>query len=222
MVAGSVQLYDELVSYYVSETGVPFLSVDYRLAPEAKGKSLAEDVFAALSWLVKHASELHVDPARIALMGDSGGGGPTAAAAILARERDLHLARQILIYPMLDDRNVQPGLLPPEVLTWSYENNFTGWNALLDSRIGGADVAPIEAPARLTDFTGLAPAYLEVGDLDIFRDEVLRYSVGLAKAGVPVELHVHPGAPHGFERFAPGSRLAHQAMADRARVVKAL
>jgi acetyl esterase/lipase len=220
MIAGSVELYDSLVSWYAAETGVPFLSVEGRLAPEATGPTtLAEDAFSGLTWLVDHAAQLGVDPDRIALMGDSGGGGPTAGAAILARDRGVPLAKQILVYPMLDDRNTTPGPIPPELLTWSYDNNYTGWYTLLGEAIGTAAVSPVAAPGRLADFTALAPAYIEVGDLDIFRDESLAYAAGLGRAGVPLELHLHPGAPHGFERFVPDSDVARQAMADRARAV---
>ncbi|MGH9020012.1 MAG: alpha/beta hydrolase [Acidimicrobiales bacterium] len=220
MIGGSVDLYDDVVSWYVAETGVPFLSVELRLAPEATSAvSMAEDVFSGLSWLIDHALELGVDPRHIAVMGDSGGGGPTAGAAILARDRGVTLARQILIYPMLDDRNTVPGPIPPGLLTWNYDNNFTGWYTLLGDTIGTEHVSPASSPARLVDFSGLAPAYVEVGDLDIFRDESIAYAASLAKAGVPVELHVHPGAPHGFERFVPNSQVARRAMCDRARAV---
>jgi acetyl esterase/lipase len=220
MIGGSVDLYDEVVSWYVSETGVPFLSVELRLAPEATtSTTLAEDVFSGLTWLVSHATDLGVEPARIAVMGDSGGGGPTAGAAILARDRGVHLAKQILIYPMLDDCNTTPGPIPPGFLTWGYDNNYTGWFTLLGDEIGGDKVSPIAAPGRLDEFTGLASAYIEVGDLDIFRDESIAYAGGLASAGVPIELHVHPGAPHGFERFVPSAGVARRAMSDRARVV---
>ena len=127
-----------------------------------------------------------------------------------------------LVYPMLDDRNTTPGTIPAGVLTWTYDNNYTGWHALLGDDIGGDRVSPVAAPGRLADFTRLAPAYIEVGDLDIFRDEGIAYAAGLANAGVPVELHVHPGAPHGFKRFAPDAGVARRAMADRARAVAAI
>ena len=106
MVLGTLDLYDELMSWYVDRTSVPFLSVGYRRAPdEGTGTTLSQDVFAGLTWLLAAASELGVDPARVAVMGDSGGGAPAAGAAILARDRGIALARQILVYPMLDDRN---------------------------------------------------------------------------------------------------------------------
>ena len=203
-------------------TGVPFLAVKYRLAPEVTGTTLAQDTFAGVTWLIEHARALGVDPDRVAVMGDSGGGCPAAGAAIIARDRRLAVARQILIYPMLDDRNILPGVLPEAWLTWTYDNNFTAWSAVLGEDLGKETVSPHAVPARLRDFCGLAPAYIEVGDLDIFRDEDLAYAQRLAQAGVPVEVHVHPGAPHGFERIAPNAKVAQRALQDRARVVASL
>jgi acetyl esterase/lipase len=223
MVMGTLDLYDEVVSWYVERTGVPFLSVDYRRAPdEGTGASLAEDVYAALTWLISHAGELGVDPARVAVMGDSGGGAPAAGAAVLARDRGVDLARQILVYPMLDDRNQAPDPARTPYLTWTYDDNHTAWEAVLGAAFGTDDVSPIAAPARLTDFTGIAAAYIDVGDLDIFRDEAIAYAQQLAMAGVAIELHVHPGVPHGWERFAPDSESAKRAMTDRARAVSSL
>lgn len=222
MMLGSLDLYDFVVSEYVSKSGVPFLAVDYRLAPESKGTMLTEDVFAGISWLLAHASELEVDNNRIAIMGDSGGGAPTAGAAIMARDHEIHLAKQILIYPMLDDRNLTPDKLLVPFLTWTYDNNFTAWNAVLGSELGTEIISPIIAPARLKDFAGLAPAYIEVGELDIFRDEDIAYAFKLIKAGIPVELHVHPVAPHGYDRIASNSKLTGRAMNDRIRVIKSI
>jgi acetyl esterase/lipase len=219
MLGGSVGFYDQVVSWYAAQSGVPFLSVGLRLAPEATSPtSMTEDVFSGLTWLAGHATELGADPSRIAVMGDSGGG-PAAGAAILARGRGVPVAKQILIYPMLDDRNTTPGPLPAELLTWSYDSNYTGWVTLLGDALGQDDVPPVASPARLTSFDGLPSAYIEVGDLDIFRDESIAYALGLASAGVPIELHVHPGAPHGFERFVPDAGVARRAMADRVRAV---
>jgi acetyl esterase/lipase len=222
MIMGSLDLYDEVIGWYVDQTGVPFVSVGYRRAPEATGTMLAEDVFAALTWLAGHAAGLGADPARIAVMGDSGGGGLAAGAAILARDRGVALAQQILVYPMLDDRNQTPDPALAPYLTWTHDDNFTAWSAVLGEDLGTPAVSPIAAPARLADHRGLAPAYLDVGDLDIFRNEDLSYGRSLALAGVPVEFHLHPGAPHGWERFAPYAGSARRALADRARVIAAL
>jgi acetyl esterase/lipase len=223
MVLGTLDLYDEVISWYVDQTGVPFLSVGYRRAPdEGTGMTLSQDVFAGLTWLLDNASELGVDPARVAVMGDSGGGAPTAGAAILARDRGIALARQILVYPMLDDRNQTPDPDRAAYLTWTYDNNYTAWSAVLGDRLGTDGVPPVTAPARLANHAGLAPAYIDVGDLDIFRDEAIAYAQNLARAGVPIELHVHPAVPHGWERFAPDSESAKRAMADRVRAVASI
>lgn len=223
MVLGTLDLYDELISWYVDRTGVPFLSVGYRRAPdEGTGTALSQDVFAGLTWLLTTASELGVDPARVAVMGDSGGGAPAAGAALLARDRGIALARQILVYPMLDDRNQTPDPGRAAYLTWTYDNNHTAWSAVLGDQLGTDGVSPVAAPARLADYAGLPPAYIDVGDLDIFRDEAIAYAQNLARAGVPIELHVHPGVPHGWERFAPNSSSARRAMADRARAVASI
>ncbi len=199
------------------------LSVDYRLAPEHPYPTPVEDAYAALTWLHEHAAELGVDPARIAVMGDSAGGGLAASLAILARDRGAPaIARQILIMPMLDDRNVVPDPHIAPFALWSYADNVTGWGALLGAAAAGRDVPATAAAARVTDPTGLPPAYIEVGQLDIFRDESLTYALRLAQAGVEVEFHLHPGVPHEFESLAHTSDIARRVTADRVRVLSSL
>ncbi|MGW4129420.1 alpha/beta hydrolase [Amycolatopsis japonica] len=222
LICGSVELYDTLLRVYVQWTGVPFLAVDNRLAPEVKGTTITEDAFAGVEWLLEHAAEHLIDPARIAVMGDSGGGAPAAGAAILARDRGIDLKRQILIYPMLDDRNTEPDPELAPTAVWSYDNNYTGWHALLGDRIGTEEVSPLAAPARNRDFRGLASAYIEVGDLDIFRDEGIDYAARLVRAGVSTELHMYPGAPHGYDWIGYGGPLTERWRSDRVRVIQAL
>ncbi|MCX7863441.1 MAG: alpha/beta hydrolase [Novosphingobium sp.] len=222
MICGSVDLYVPIIEDYVATTGVPMLAVSYRLAPEHPHPTPVEDGFAGLKYLFDHAAAFGVDSARIAVMGDSAGGGIAAGIALLARNRGLALKRQILIYPMLDDRNLEPD---PELVpfaSWTYDNNYTGWHALLGDRLGSEDVPESAAPARARDLRGIAPAYVECGELDIFRDETIEYARRIACAGSSIELHIHPGAPHGFERLGAGSDVANRAMADRYRVLRAL
>ena len=132
------------------------------------------------------------------------------------------IAQQLLIYPMLDDRTSTPDpqLLP--FLTWTYDDNFTGWGALLGDGVGGDDVSPYAAPARAEDLTGLPATYVDVGDLDIFRDEDITYARRLSDAGVPTELHLHPGCPHAFEALAFGADVSQRAITDRIRRLRAL
>ena len=148
MICGSVDLYEPVVAAYVGASGVRMLAVDYRVAPEYPHPAPVEDCFAALGWLHEHAAELGIDPGRIAVMGDSGGGGLAAGVALLARDRGTPLAHQILVYPMLDDRNTTPD---PELVpfaAWTYDSNRIGWTALLGAATGGDDVPSYAAPAR--------------------------------------------------------------------------
>jgi acetyl esterase/lipase len=223
MIMGSVNLFHSLIAQHVSSTGVPFLAVEYRKAPdEARGATLASDLCSGLQWLISDADKFGIDKERIALMGHSAGGGLAAGAAILAREKNLKVARQILIYPMLDDRNTDGSkdLQIHPYLTFTHADNYTGWSALLGDRVGTNDVSPVEAPARSTDLSGLAPAYIEVGELDIFRNEAIAYSFELSKAGVPVEFYLHPGVPHGYDNIP--SALTQRVLADRFRVIRSL
>jgi acetyl esterase/lipase len=227
------RVYDLAVREYVAMSGVPMLVVDYRIAPEHPHPTPVEDCYAALRWLAEGAATLGVDPARIGVMGDSAGGGLAAGVCLLARDRGgPPVAAQLLIYPMLDDRThtPDPQLLP--FLTWTYDDNLTGWAALLGDkagteragteRAGTERVAPYAAPARATDLTGLPDTYIDVGDLDIFRDEDITYARRLSDAGVPTELHLHPGCPHAFEALARRADVSRRAIDDRVRRLRAL
>jgi len=222
MICSGMDIYDRPVALYVAVTGVPFLSVEYRRAPEHVAPGPVEDCYAALEWLISRAGQLGIDPHRLAVMGDSGGGGIAASLAIYARDHGLKIARQVLIYPMLDDRNLTPDEDIAPFAVWTYEDNRTGWGSLLGDALGGPDVSPYAAAARLQDFTGLPPAYVEVGELDIFRDESIDYARRLLAAGVSTELHVHSGAPHAFEAFVPAAGVSQRALAERHRVVRSL
>jgi acetyl esterase/lipase len=223
MIAGWHPIYDLDVRAYVAASGVSMLAVDYRVAPEHPGRLPVEDCYTGLVWLAEHASDLGIDATRIAVLGGSAGGGLAAGVALLARDRcGPHLAQQLLLYPMLDDRTttVDPQLRP--FLTWTYADNITAWGALLGERVGGGDVSPYIVPARCTDLSGLPPTYIDVGELDILRDESIEYARRLTAAGVPTELHLHPGSPHGFEVFAPDAAVSHRAITDRIRRLREL
>jgi acetyl esterase/lipase len=216
-------VYDLAVREYVATSGVPMLMVDYRIAPEHPHPTPVEDCYAALRWLADNASRLGVDTARIAVMGDSAGGGLAAGVALLARDRGgPALAQQILIYPMLDDRAQHPDPQLVPFLTWTYDDNVTGWAALLGESAGTDTVSAYAAPARTADLTGLPATYLDVGDLDIFRDEDIIYARRLSDAGVPTELHLHPGCPHAFEALAREADVSQRAIGDRIRRLRSL
>ena len=148
MIYGSVDLYDRAIASYVGGSGVPVLAVDYRLAPEYPHPVPVEDCYAALAWLAGHAADMGVGPARIGVMGDSASGGLAAATTRLAHERGgPALTRQILIYPMLDDRTTVPDPELASLAIWTYDDNITGWSVLLGDAAGGPDVPWPAAPA---------------------------------------------------------------------------
>lgn len=225
MVLGDVDMDDEWCAATAAQLGIVVASADYRLAPEAPFPSPLEDCYTALRWLAEQADALGVDRSRIAIGGASAGGGLAAGLGLLARDRgELRVAFQLLVYPMLDDRNTalhSPSSTDPKV--WNRRANEIGWNAYLSGRAGTDDVSPYAAPARATDVSGLPPTYINVGDLDLFLDEDIAYAQGLMRAGVPVELHVYPGAFHGSNTFVSRSQLSQRWSHDeRAALARAL
>ena len=217
-------IYDGLMRNYTKRTGVPMVLVDYRVAPEYPHPIPLEDCYTALCWLADNATELGVNLQRIAVMGESAGGGLAAGVALLARDRGgPALAQQLLIYAMLDDRTIGPDpQLPPEYLVFSYDDNRTGWGALLGPAYHRGDVSPYAAPARASDLSGLPETYVDVGDLDILRDESIEYARRLIAAGIPTELHVIPGLPHGFDMLAPDAVVTQRVVATRLRRLELL
>lgn len=177
------------------------VTVDYRLAPETRFPGSLEDNYAALKWLYQHAAEIGVDPSRIAVMGESAGGGHAAMLAIAARDRgEVPLVYQALIYPMLDDRTGTKPVPPYKgALIWTPASNRFGWASLLGVPAGSRRVPYGSVPARVEDLRGLPPAFIGVGSIDLFVDEDIAYARRLIGAGVPTELNVVPGAFHGFD-----------------------
>ncbi len=205
---------------WVVDPGLVVVSVAPRVGPEDPHPAQVEDAYAGLVWTAEHADELGIDPARILVMGKSGGGGIAAATALLARDRGgPALTHQVLIYPMIDDREVTVSSKFEGVL-WDRATNRTGWSAILGDEVGGPDVSPYAAPARATELAGLPPAYLETGSSEVFRDEILDYAARLGHAGVPVELHVWAGGTHAFELFAPDAEISRACLAARTSYVR--
>ncbi len=201
--------------------GCAVFSVDYRLAPETPYPGPLEDCYAALRWLRQHASEQGVDADRIAIGGESAGGGLAAALTLLARDRgEIPICFQYLTYPMLDDRTGTIGELHDhaETFTWNADANRFGWASLLGQAPGGEAVSPYAAPARASDLAGLPPTFIGVGALDLFVEESVAFAGRLTRVGVPTELHVYPGAFHGFNNIeADVSRRFHRDQDDALR-----
>jgi acetyl esterase/lipase len=197
--------------------GATLVSVGYRLAPEHPYPAQIDDAYAGLRWAAGHAQELGVDPERIVALGISAGGGLTAALALTARDKGgPRLLGQLLMCPMLDDRNNSASAVQMDgVDFWNLSYNGFGWSALLGDAQGGADVPQYAAPARAADLAGLAPAFLDVGSAECLRDEVVAYAGRIWQAGGRAELHVWPGGTHAFDRDVPEARVSKAAVEAR-------
>ncbi|KXJ84740.1 Alpha/Beta hydrolase protein [Microdochium bolleyi] len=222
LIACSASVFVTPCSRIVRDTGTQIFSVNYRLAPEHPYPAALDDVSAALKWVRQNASTLGVDIARIAVMGESAGGGLAAALAIRARNEQLSppIAYQILSYPMLDDRTV--GKVPGEIVGWSEDDNVTGWTAYLGHPPGGPDVPETASPARVKDVVGLPRLYLATTQLDLFCRENLTYIQRFIEAGIEVEAHLSPGLPHGFEGMQADHRVGKEIEEHRKRIIRNL
>ncbi|MFD5254353.1 alpha/beta hydrolase [Streptomyces bobili] len=213
MVLGTNRVGVDQILDWARELDMVVVSVEYRLAPEHPYPAPVDDVYAGLLWTAEHAKVLGADPERIVIAGASAGGGLTAALALLLRDRGgPRPVGQVLLCPMLDDRNDTPSSHQMAGLgVWDRTANETGWTALLGEVRGGPDVSPYAAPARAEDLSGLPPAFLDVGSAETFRDEVVAYASRIWQAGGVAELHVWPGGFHGFDGFAPQAAVSRAA-----------
>jgi acetyl esterase/lipase len=211
-IVGDAEMNDPNNIETARELGVLVVSVEYRLAPETPYPGPVEDVYAALVWLAEHAGEFGVDPARIAIRGQSAGGGLAAGAALLARDRGgPALAFQFLAIPELDDRLITSSMTRfVDTPVWNRPRAEVSWAAYLgEGKPGTADVPIYAAPARATDLSGLPPTYVSVMHFDPLRDEGIAYAVTMLESGGTVELHLFPGTFHG------SSMAAHSLVAQR-------
>ena len=217
MILGTRRSVDRAFVEAVETLGFVLVSADYRLAPEHPYPAGVEDCYAGLVWTAEHAADLGFDPARLLIAGPSAGGGLAAGTALLARDRGgPRLTHQMLLCPMLDDREITPSSTELDGdAPWDRNANRVGWTALLGERRGAPDVPIYAAPARAGDLTGLPPTFIDVGDVETFRDEDIDYAARLSRAGVPVELHVWPGGVHGFTNSAPDAAISRRAIRAR-------
>jgi acetyl esterase/lipase len=213
-VIGTYSMDDALFNQLCPALGLIGVSVEYRLAPEAPYPGPLEDCYRGLLWTFEHAGELGIDPSRLGIRGISAGGGLAAGLALLVRDRaEVQLAFQLLDCPMLDDRQDTFSSRQQGLPVWSQESNTYGWRAYLGDVYGTDEIPYTAAPARAEDLSGLPPAYVSVGTVDGFLDEDVDYAMRLNHAGVPTELHVYPGACHGYQ-MAVDSEIARQSQRD--------
>ncbi len=215
LVMGTAIRDDERMIRWAKRFNCVAIAVEYRLAPETPYPGPLEDCYAGLAYVHQNASALGVEPERIGIGGASAGGGLAAGLALLARDRgSVPIAFQLLIYPMLDDRIGTRSSQWENTPVWNPVSNRYGWNSYLPGTAGGPDVPAYAAAARATDLAGLPPTYVMVGTLDGFVDEDIDYANRLIQAGVDTELHVYPGAPHGFDAMARVVPVARRAVDD--------
>lgn len=209
-VIGTYEMEDLRFDKWCQELNCVGVAVEYRLSPETSYPGPLEDCYAALKWTYEQAETLGIDPAHIGIGGASAGGGLAAGLALLVRDRgEIPNKFQLLVYPMIDDRIESVSSQWP-VPIWPPSSNKFGWASYLGD-LAGKDPPAYAAPARATDLTGLPPALIFVGTLDGFHDEDVVYAQRLNHAGVHAELHVYPGAPHGFDGLLPSTRLGMEA-----------
>jgi acetyl esterase/lipase len=213
MVLGTVAGEDPTATMLCDEVGAVVVSVEYRLAPEHPHPAPVEDCYAGLQWTAAHAAELGIDPDRLAIYGGSAGGGLAIATAMIARDRGGPALRFLMpIYPMVDDRNeTESSHEITDIGIWDRAANIEAWAWYL----GGKEADQYAAPARAEDLAGLPPAFIDVGTVDMFRDEDIAFAQRLMAAGVPTELHVHPGSYHAAETFAADAALSRRTWALR-------
>jgi acetyl esterase/lipase len=185
-------------SKIAQEIGCVVFLPSYRLAPDTTWEGSRGDLFAALKWVHAHAEDYGCDPALLAIGGGSAGGGHAAGLAIHSRDHGgPPIILQLLMCPMLDDRQPESPYLGEFI--WTREPDHFGWKSLLGTEPGGNDVPVSAVPARATDLTNLPPAFIEVGAIELFAEACIDYAKRLMNLGIPVELHLMPGAYHGYE-----------------------
>jgi acetyl esterase/lipase len=213
MILGSVAGEDPTATLLCDQVNAVVVSVEYRLSPEHPHPAPVEDCYAGLLWMAKNAAELGVDPDRLAVYGASAGGGLTIATVLAARDRGGPAVKFMMpIYPMIDDTNTTASSREiSDIGIWDRAGNIEAWAWYL----GDKPADQYAAPARAEDLTGLPPAFVDVGTVDLFRDEDIAFAQRLMAAGVPIELHVHPGSYHAAETFAPDAALSKRIWALR-------
>lgn len=180
------------------------VSAGYRLSPEHPFPASLDDAHAAFHWMLDAADDLGLDRTRVVIGGESAGGGLAASLVQRLVDEGTPIGGQLLVYPMLDDRTAaRTDIGPKEHLVWNNASNRFGWGSFLGMPPGAQATPPYAVPARREDLSGLPPAWIGVGDLDLFLDEDTAYADRLRAAGVDVEFVVSEGGPHGFVSLAP-------------------
>ncbi len=209
LVLGSAAMSDRFCGETARELGVTIVSAEYRLAPKHPFPAALDDVHAAWGWMLRHAPDLGLDVDRLAVGGQSAGGGLAACLAQRLHDEGAAPVAQWLFCPMLDDRTAADRTHDADDhFVWNNRSNLVGWRSYLGTEPGAATVPPYAVAARRGDLAGLPPAWIYVSDIELFHDEDVAYAERLVAAGVDVTLDVQSGVAHAFEAWAPDAALA--------------
>ncbi len=196
-VLGSIDMEHGFATRVARDLGAVVVTPEYRLAPEHPFPAGVDDCYATLQWMHAGAATLGIDTGRVAVGGQSAGGGLAAAVALLARDRGgPRICFQYLGIPELDHRLDTPSMRTfVDTPMWHRPNAELSWSYYLGPDAG--EVSPYASPAIAPDLGGLPPAYVATMEFDPLRDEGILYALRMMQAGVPVELHSFPGTFHG-------------------------
>lgn len=221
-VQGIPEVSDRPCIEYVRKAGIAVVSVDYRYAPEYPFPAGLEDAYAALRWIVSNAGRLGMDSSRLAVGGESAGGGLAAALAQLTLDRkEITLSFQLLVYPMLDDRTcLRTDIDRTAHFIWNMPSNRFGWENYIGTYAGAPHVPEYAVPARRENLQGLSPAWIGTGTLDLFHDENLSYAGKLKDCGVESLMYVIPGAFHGFDGLVPKAKVTRDFLDSQIAAIK--
>lgn len=210
---GTPENYPGIIKKFVNAGPCVLIAPDYRKALDAPYPAALNDCYDTLLWLKENAKSLGAIPDKFIVGGHSAGGGLTAAVALKARDtKDVHIAFQMPVYPMIDDRQNTESAANTDSPVWNSKTNKLGWRLYLkDLKEKGLEIPAYGAPARAKDYANLPPTVTFVGDLEPFRDETMEYVENLQKAAVPVEFKLFKGCYHGFDEVAPDSDVAQKA-----------
>lgn len=209
-ILGTPEVYEGLLLQLSRELNCIVVAPDYRLAPENPYPADLDDCYATLKWMTdKKKSRLPIDKDRVAVFGDSAGGGLAVAVAMRARDdkKGPKVCFDLPLYPQLDYTDTTNSSYQiTDHRVWNRDANEFAWRAYLNNRL--TNVETYASPAHAKDLSGMPPTYIMIGTLDMFRDEAIDYAQRLMDAGVPVELHVIPGMTHAFNTVFPNNPLS--------------
>lgn len=203
---GNPEGFADVIKKFMTTKPCVIVAPDYRKALDAPYPAAFNDCYDSLLWMNDHAEDLGIIADKLIVCGHSAGGGLAAAVTLKATDtKDVNIAFQMPVYPMIDDRGITESS-SSNAPVWNSKSNKLGWSLYLKAlKDEGKEIPPYAAPARSTDYSRLPPTITFVGDLEPFRDETIDYVENIKKEGIPVEFELYQGCFHGFDGLAPNT-----------------